>query len=59
MSIYCDVGYVKAGEKLSDAVVREVKEECGVDAEFLSVISFRHTHPLLFDKYVQVQPVGI
>ena len=34
-------GYVQVGESLGDAAVREVKEETGIDAEFLDVLCFR------------------
>lgn len=34
-------GYVDPGENLSTAVVREIKEETGLDVEFKSVIAFR------------------
>lgn len=37
-------GYVESGEDLSTAAVREVKEETGVDSEFVSLVSFRHVH---------------
>lgn len=34
-------GYVDPGENLPDAVVREVKEETGINTEFQSVVAFR------------------
>lgn len=34
-------GYVEPGEWLSDAAMREVKEETGIETEFLSVLAFR------------------
>eukprot|EP01116_Phalansterium_solitarium_P004124 TRINITY_DN15012_c0_g1_i1.p1 TRINITY_DN15012_c0_g1~~TRINITY_DN15012_c0_g1_i1.p1 ORF type:complete len:264 (+),score=50.82 TRINITY_DN15012_c0_g1_i1:110-901(+) len=43
-------GYVKPGETFANAVVREVREECGIDSQFVSVMCFRHFHPLQFDK---------
>jgi 8-oxo-dGTP pyrophosphatase MutT (NUDIX family) len=45
-------GYVKAGETLYEAAIREVKEETGIDSVFDSVLCFRHVHPLLFNKYM-------
>ncbi|XP_071530666.1 uncharacterized protein [Panulirus ornatus] len=41
-------GYVEPGEDLGVAAVREVKEETGVDAEFVSLVSFRHVHGATF-----------
>eukprot|EP00007_Cunea_sp_BSH-02190019_P009976 CAMPEP_0174232792 /NCGR_PEP_ID=MMETSP0417-20130205/2980_1 /TAXON_ID=242541 /ORGANISM="Mayorella sp, Strain BSH-02190019" /LENGTH=315 /DNA_ID=CAMNT_0015310897 /DNA_START=578 /DNA_END=1523 /DNA_ORIENTATION=- len=41
-------GYVQCGEPLHEAVVREVKEETNVDAEFQRVLCFRHLHPFQF-----------
>ena len=37
-------GALNAGEHISDAVVREVKEETGIDARFESVVCLRHWH---------------
>lgn len=34
-------GYVNAGESIIDAAIREIKEECGIDTEFISVSAFR------------------
>jgi len=56
-------GYVKAGESLSQSAVREVKEETGIDTEFLNVLCFRHMHPLQFntsDMYfiVRLKPLS-
>jgi ADP-ribose pyrophosphatase YjhB (NUDIX family) len=40
-----EVDYIYiAGEELADTAKREVFEETGVEAEFISVISFRHLH---------------
>ena len=35
---------VEAGEDASDAVVREIKEETGIDAEVVSLVGFREAH---------------
>ena len=43
-------GLVDVGEELSDAVVREVKEEVGIDATFEKVLVARHGHGMLFGK---------
>jgi len=37
-------GMVEAGEDASDAVVREIKEETGIDAEVVSLVGFREAH---------------
>ncbi|XP_044272523.1 nudix hydrolase 2 isoform X2 [Tribolium madens] len=37
-------GYVEPGENLVDAAIREVWEETGVQTEFHSVLTLRHTH---------------
>lgn len=56
----CSIGFIVniffiSGEDIVDAAVREVKEETGVDASFLSLVTFRHTHKMMFgnsDIYV-------
>ncbi|XP_059045353.1 uncharacterized protein LOC131841121 [Achroia grisella] len=48
-------GYVERGEDIAEAAVREVKEETGVDAAFISLVTFRHTHNMMYgnsDIYV-------
>ncbi|XP_028752915.1 nudix hydrolase 10-like [Neltuma alba] len=43
-------GVVDAGEDLFNAAIREVKEETGIDTEFLEVLAFRQTHEEFFGK---------
>lgn len=43
-------GVVDEGEDISVAAVREVKEETGIDAEFIEVVAFRQTHKAFFEK---------
>ena len=43
-------GALLAGEHINAAVVREVKEETGIDAAFESVVCFRHWHGYRYDK---------
>lgn len=42
-------GYVEFKEDLGTAAIREVKEETGVEAEFVSLVAFRHVHGATFD----------
>ncbi|KAF2315068.1 hypothetical protein GH714_038089 [Hevea brasiliensis] len=37
-------------EEIYTGAVREVKEETGIDTEFIEVVAFRHAHNLAFDK---------
>jgi len=43
-------GLADLGEELGEAAVREVKEETGIDCEFVGVAAFRHAHKILFGK---------
>ncbi|GKV44589.1 hypothetical protein SLEP1_g51753 [Rubroshorea leprosula] len=43
-------GVVEQGEDIFTAVVREVKEETGIDTEFLEVLAFRQSHESFFVK---------
>ena len=48
-------GYVHAGEEFSDAAKREAYEETGITSEFISMLSIRHQHDILFgcsDLYI-------
>ncbi|WOK92032.1 nudix hydrolase 2 isoform X4 [Canna indica] len=43
-------GVVDPGEDISAGAVREVKEETGIDTEFVEVLAFRQSHKSFFDK---------
>ncbi|OMP04224.1 hypothetical protein COLO4_09832 [Corchorus olitorius] len=43
-------GVVEEGEDISIAATREVKEETGIDAEFVEVLGFRQSHKTFFEK---------
>ncbi|XP_065850763.1 nudix hydrolase 8-like [Euphorbia lathyris] len=43
-------GYINKSEDIFSGVVREVKEETGVDTIFLKLVAFRHAHQLAFEK---------
>jgi ADP-ribose pyrophosphatase YjhB (NUDIX family) len=43
-------GLAELGEQLDEAAIREVKEETGIDCQFKSVLSFRHTHGMQFGR---------
>ncbi|XP_042479033.1 nudix hydrolase 2-like [Macadamia integrifolia] len=43
-------GVVDEGEDIYKAVVREVKEETGIDTEFVEILGFRQSHQAFFGK---------
>ncbi|KAF7840513.1 nudix hydrolase 2-like [Senna tora] len=43
-------GVVDQGEDICAAAVREVKEETGVDSEFVEILAFRQSHMSFFEK---------
>lgn len=43
-------GFIDESEEIFKGAVREVKEETGVDTEFVEVIAFRHAHNVAFQK---------
>ncbi|CAL5039516.1 unnamed protein product [Urochloa decumbens] len=43
-------GVIEPGEDINVGAVREVKEETGIDAEFVEVLAFRQSHKAFFDK---------
>ncbi|XP_009764930.1 nudix hydrolase 10-like [Nicotiana sylvestris] len=43
-------GAVDEGESIFEGAIREVKEETGIDTEFLEVLAFRQIHKSFFDK---------
>lgn len=43
-------GFIVESEEIFTGAVREVKEETGVDTEFLEVVAFRHVHNVAFEK---------
>ncbi len=43
-------GALRPGEHISDAVIREVKEETGISTKFVSLVCFRHWHGYRFGK---------
>ncbi|XP_071694193.1 nudix hydrolase 10-like [Rutidosis leptorrhynchoides] len=43
-------GIVEEGEEISAGVIREVKEETGIDTEFVEVLAFRQWHKAFFGK---------
>ncbi|CAL1353913.1 unnamed protein product [Linum trigynum] len=43
-------GVVDEGEDIFTAAIREVKEETGIDTEFLEILAFREAHKVFFKK---------
>lgn len=43
-------GFITESEEIFSGAVREVKEETGIDTEFVEVIAFRHAHNVAFEK---------
>ncbi|KAK7386265.1 hypothetical protein VNO78_26377 [Psophocarpus tetragonolobus] len=43
-------GFILEAEEIYTGAVREVKEETGIDTEFIEVIAFRHAHNVAFEK---------
>jgi len=43
-------GALRPGENIADAVIREVKEETGINTTFTSLVCFRHWHGYRFGK---------
>ncbi|XP_062078868.1 nudix hydrolase 10-like [Humulus lupulus] len=43
-------GVTDEGEDIFQTAIREVKEETGIDTEFLEILAFRQTHEAYFEK---------
>lgn len=43
-------GFIHESEEIFNGAVREVKEETGIDTEFVEVVAFRHAHNVAFQK---------
>lgn len=43
-------GHIELGEKIETAIIREVLEETGVQADFQSILEFSTRHPFQFGK---------
>ncbi|XAR70507.1 NAD(+) diphosphatase [Bertholletia excelsa] len=43
-------GFILESEEIFTGAVREVKEETGIDTEFVEVVAFRHVHNVAFEK---------
>ncbi|KAI6702312.1 hypothetical protein NL676_011448 [Syzygium grande] len=42
--------FIAESESIFEGAVREVKEETGIDTEFIEIIGFRHAHNVAFNK---------
>lgn len=43
-------GVIEQGEDIVTGAIREVKEETGIDAEFVEILAFRQSHRAFFEK---------
>ncbi|KAK2648956.1 hypothetical protein Ddye_016445 [Dipteronia dyeriana] len=43
-------GFILESEEIYKRAIREVKEETGIDSEFVEVVAFRHAHEVIFEK---------
>lgn len=43
-------GFILESEEIFTGAIREVKEETGIDTEFVEIIAFRHAHNVAFEK---------
>ncbi|XVF10888.1 hypothetical protein REPUB_Repub07fG0222200 [Reevesia pubescens] len=43
-------GFIVESEEIFTGAVREVKEETGIETEFVEVVAFRHVHNVAFEK---------
>lgn len=43
-------GYIEPGEHIASGIVREVREETGIETAFESLVLFRHMHQSLYTK---------
>uniref|UniRef100_A0A0D6R947 Nudix hydrolase domain-containing protein n=1 Tax=Araucaria cunninghamii TaxID=56994 RepID=A0A0D6R947_ARACU len=43
-------GVILQGEDIFTGAIREIKEETGVDTQFIDLVGFRHSHNVVFEK---------